>query len=50
MPNDKYALTTSSIDELPELAGASLASGDWVPVFDVSAQKWVKVSATYFGT
>lgn len=48
MANDKYGLTTLSIDELPELAGGSLASGDWIVAYDVSAGRFVKVSATYF--
>lgn len=47
--NDKYALTQLSIDELPELAGASLASGDWLVAWDASAGQFVKIDATYFG-
>ena len=47
---DKYDLTNLSIDELPVLAGASLGAGDYIPVYDASAGKWVKVLATYFGT
>ena len=49
MSNDKYALTTLNIDELPTLAGASLASGDFLVAYDASAGGFVKIDATYFG-
>lgn len=49
MANDKYALTNLNIDELPTLAGASLASGDYIIAWDASAGQFVKIDATYFG-
>ena len=45
---DGYDLTVKSIEELPTLAGASLASGDFVVAWDASAARFVKVDATYF--
>lgn len=48
MANDKYALSTLSIDELPTLAGGSLASGDYIVAYDASAGQFVKIDATYF--
>ena len=45
---DKYGLAYVNLDELPTLAGASLASGDFVVAWDASAKEWVKVDATYF--
>lgn len=46
---DKYDLANLSIDELPTLAGASIASGDFIVVYDASQRRFVKVDATYFG-
>lgn len=45
---DTYDLANLNINELPVLAGASLTSSDYIPVFDASANRWVKVAATYF--
>lgn len=45
---DKYDLAYLNVDELPELAGGSLASGDWVIAWDNSAGRFVKIDATYF--
>lgn len=38
------------IQELPALAAASIGSGDYIPVYDASVGKTVKVSATNFTT
>jgi len=35
-----------SVEELPTLAGSSVATGDWVLVYDTSAIDWKKVAAT----
>lgn len=48
MPNDKYALANLNLDELPTLAGASIASGDYLIGFDASAGQFVKIPADYF--
>ncbi|MGB0496310.1 MAG: hypothetical protein ACPGJI_08130 [Kangiellaceae bacterium] len=48
MSNDKYALANLNIDELPVLAGGSLASGDYIVAYDASAGEFVKIDATYF--
>lgn len=45
---DKYDLAYKNIDELPVLAGGSLASGDYIVAYDASADKFVKIDATYF--
>jgi hypothetical protein len=46
---DKYDLTNLSIDELPTLALASFASGDFIVAYDASAGQFVKVDATEVG-
>ena len=48
MKNDEYSLAYKKIDELEVLAGGSIASGDYIPVWDASAGEWKKVDATYF--
>lgn len=45
---DKYDLAYKNIDELPTLAAASFASGDWIVAYDASADQFVKVDATSF--
>lgn len=45
---DKYDLTNLSIDELPVLAKASLASGDYLVAWDASQGRFVKIDATSF--
>ena len=47
--SDGYDLSVLSIDELPELAGASIASGDYLIGWDASASRFVKIPADYFG-
>jgi len=46
---DGYDLTNLEINELPTLAGASLAAGDFIVAYDASAGRFVKIDATYFG-
>lgn len=43
MANDRYALAYKNIDELP-LLGEAPASGDYVPVWDISTKTWVRVT------
>ncbi len=38
-------LGTKAFTELPTLAGSAVATGDFIPVYDVSARNVVKVSA-----
>lgn len=45
---DKYDLAYLNLDELPTLAAASFASGDFVIAYDASAGQFVKVDATSF--
>ncbi len=42
---DGYDLTTKRIQELPALASASIAAGDLIPLWDVSANQFVAVPA-----
>lgn len=47
---DGYDLATKNILELPTLSAGSIASGDYVPVYDASALGVKKVDATSFST
>lgn len=46
--SDGYDLAYKKIDELEVLAGGSIASGDYIVVYDASAGVYKKVDATYF--
>ena len=45
---DKYDLAYKNVEELPTLAAASLASGDWIVAYDASEDRFVKIDATSF--
>lgn len=46
MPQDKYALAYSKIDELEELAAPE--TGDWLVIFDTSDGRFKKIDAEYY--
>lgn len=48
--NDSRALTDRSIDELVVLADVNVASGDLIPIYDVSEGEMKKVAATGLAT